>query len=165
MSAVSNTRWSARNGGDDASDCVDSKIASSGRLATAWRHFKDRKPHLVEQDLAALEAMPAMTEGDRPAFLAALRVSWHLLRDDAAAARQAADAVIERVGPYAAGVLVNSVAEMARIGLRATPDVALPDPPDPRAVADADARTIRLAEDLKLWGGPQPPPSSSRRFL
>ncbi len=35
--ALSNTRWSAKNGGDAASDCVDSKITSSGRLATAWR--------------------------------------------------------------------------------------------------------------------------------
>ena len=36
-------------------------------LSIAWRHFADRKPHLVEKDLAELAAMPGMAEGDRAA--------------------------------------------------------------------------------------------------
>lgn len=58
-----------------------------GRLrltfATLWRHFKDRKPHLVDRDLDELAALPAMGEGDRPAFMSALRVAAAVLAGDA----------------------------------------------------------------------------------
>ncbi|PYT75946.1 MAG: hypothetical protein DMG40_27200 [Acidobacteria bacterium] len=46
----------------------------------AARHLRQRKPHLVEQDLAALEALPQAQEGDRPAFLAALRWACEVIR-------------------------------------------------------------------------------------
>ena len=35
-------------------------------MATAWRHFKDRKPHLVEKDLADLEAHVGHAGGRPP---------------------------------------------------------------------------------------------------
>jgi hypothetical protein len=120
-------------------------------LATTWRHFNDKKPHLVERDLAELEAMPAMVEGDHGALLRALRAAWHALRQEKAAAQQACDALVARMGPLAAGSVLNCVGK--RTGLARSPDwpaivgTALP---DPRAVAEAEARTIRLADDLNL---------------
>jgi hypothetical protein len=49
-------------------------------VSGAARHFRQRKPHLVEQDLAALEALPQAQEGDRPAFLVALRWACEVIR-------------------------------------------------------------------------------------
>jgi len=120
-------------------------------LATTWRHLKDRRPHLVEKDLAALEALPAMAEADRPAFLCALRVAWHVLRGEKAEAQHAYEGVVSRLGPLAAAVVMNSVGERMRLGRSADwPAVTGVALPDPHAVADAEARTIRLAYDLQL---------------
>ena len=119
-------------------------------LATAWRHFKDRKPHLVEQDLADLDALPAMREGDRPALLSALRAAWHAMRQDKPAAQQAADALVGQSGPLMAGAVLDAVQRRTAImGLAwpVIPGVALP---EPRAVAETTARAIRLAEDVDL---------------
>ncbi len=41
--------------------------------ATAVRHLKSGKTHLVRKDIAAMEALSQATEGDRPAFLTALK--------------------------------------------------------------------------------------------
>ena len=119
-------------------------------LATAWRHFKDRKPHLVEQDLADLDALPAMRDGDRPALLSALRAAWHAMRQDKPAAQQAADALVGQSGPLLAGAVLDAVQRRTGImGLAwpVIPGVALP---EPRAVAETTARAIRLAEDVDL---------------
>jgi hypothetical protein len=41
--------------------------------ATAIRHLKQQKTHLAQKDFAAIEALPQSNEGDRPAFLVALK--------------------------------------------------------------------------------------------
>jgi hypothetical protein len=58
-------------------------------VAQAMRHLRQRKPHLVEQDLAILEPLPQAQEGDRPAFLAALQWACSVVRADAQAASNA----------------------------------------------------------------------------
>jgi hypothetical protein len=41
--------------------------------ATAIRHLKQKKTHLAQKDLIEIEALPQFGEGDRPAFLVALK--------------------------------------------------------------------------------------------
>lgn len=123
-------------------------------LSTAWRHFKARKPHLVEQDLAELAAVPAMAEGDRPALLTAMRAAWHAVRGDKPAAdREYAD-LAGRVGPLAATALLDSIEYTARLGDVGGWPGDHPEPtaadPDPRAVAEAEARLMVLGTDLNL---------------
>jgi hypothetical protein len=55
-------------------------------VAQAIRHLRQRKAHLAEPDLEALEALPQAQEADRPAFLAGLRWTCCLIRDDTDAA-------------------------------------------------------------------------------
>jgi hypothetical protein len=52
-------------------------------VAQAMRHLRQRKVHLVEHDLATLDPLPQAQEGDRPAFLAALRWACCVIRADA----------------------------------------------------------------------------------
>lgn len=120
-------------------------------LATTWRHFTGNKPHLIEKDLSNLAALPGMGEGDRAAFVAALRAVWHALRRDAGAARKDVQTVVAAMGPLAGSVILDSVAQMARLsGAGPWPDVTWPASPDPHDVARAEARMSRLALDLGL---------------
>jgi hypothetical protein len=59
-------------------------------VAMAVRHLRNKKPKLAEKELRQIEALPQAHQGDRPAFVAALRFVWHLLRD----ARGEADSVL-----------------------------------------------------------------------
>jgi hypothetical protein len=120
-------------------------------LGVTWGHFKDRKPNLVEKDLADLEAMPAMSEGDRPAFLGALRAAYHALRGDEPAAGEAYQALEQRVGPMLAGAFMGSVRKTGRLkDLKVWPGSPPPLLPDPHAVADAVARLSVLRHDLRI---------------
>jgi hypothetical protein len=120
-------------------------------LATMWRHFQDNKPHLVEHDLSELGALPGMSQGDRGAFVAALRAAWHALRHDEAALKLEIDAVMREVGVLAGSVILESVHQMARLPREcAWPHALAPALPDPHEVAHAEARTIRLSLELGL---------------
>jgi hypothetical protein len=46
------------------------------------RHLREKKPKLAEKDLSQIEALPQSKQGDRPAFVAALRFVWRLLRNE-----------------------------------------------------------------------------------
>lgn len=71
--------------------------------AAALRHLKLRKPHLVDKDLAQLEALPQAAEGDRPAFLEALRWLAGALSGAAPEAQEVRRAeIIRRLGSEAA---------------------------------------------------------------
>jgi hypothetical protein len=45
-------------------------------VAMAVRHLREKKPHLAEKELRQMEALPQAQQGDRPAFVAALRWVW-----------------------------------------------------------------------------------------
>jgi hypothetical protein len=122
-------------------------------MSIAWRHFADKKPHLVEKDLAELAAMPGMVEGDRAAVLDSLRAAWHELRGDQAGQAASAQAVSERLGAIAAAVVLQSIAKMAMLAEQTSP-ILLPDAPVPAMeIVLIAARLLRLGEDLrlKLW--------------
>ena len=45
-------------------------------VAMAVRHLREKKPHLAEKELRQMAALPQAQQGDRPAFVAALRWVW-----------------------------------------------------------------------------------------
>ena len=49
-------------------------------VAMAVRHLREKKPHLAEKELRQMEALPQAQQGDRPAFVAALRWVWCALQ-------------------------------------------------------------------------------------
>ena len=51
-------------------------------IAKVMRHLKQRKAHLVEQDLIELAESPLAQEGNHPAFLSALRWAWAALQEN-----------------------------------------------------------------------------------
>ena len=120
-------------------------------LATLWRHGKAKKPHLVSADIAELEGLPAMGEGDRASYIWVLRCLCCELEQDAHGKAQAVQKVAERFGPMTGRVLLESAATMA--GLPLSTLWPLPDhshPTDAQAVAQAHARASRLAHDIGL---------------
>jgi tetratricopeptide (TPR) repeat protein len=82
--------------------------------AGAMNHLQQKKPHLAAEKLAAMAKLPQSQQGDRPAFLAALR---HLICEAsgdelrAAEARREADRLL---GEMAAGFLVFGIASVAK---------------------------------------------------
>ena len=118
-------------------------------LATLYRHFKQKKPDLVAKDLAELEALPAMQEPDRVAFILGLRAAWRALRKEPAEAQQTLDSLVEKMGRLAGSVIFQSIARKAGI-----PQEAWPKPPDffqnlePREVLAAEARAVRISFEL-----------------
>jgi tetratricopeptide (TPR) repeat protein len=77
-------------------------------VAQAMRHLRQRKAHLVEQDLATLEPLPQGQEGDRPAFIAALRWTCCVVRGDADAASNAFTKVVALLQSSQAALLACS---------------------------------------------------------
>lgn len=120
-------------------------------LATLWRHAKAKKPHLVRKDIAALEALPAMGEGDRASYLWVLRCVCCELERDVQGKAEAAQKVAERFGPMAGMVLLQSAENMAH--LPGSTQWPLPDhtcPNDAREVARAYTRAFRTGQDMGL---------------
>lgn len=85
-------------------------------VATAMRHLTQRKAHLAERDLEALEALPQAREGDRPAFLASLRWAISVLHaDPEGAARHMAQAADRMGSRVAAAMVVANVGDFCRL--------------------------------------------------
>jgi len=119
-------------------------------LSITWRHFADRKPHLVEKDIADLAALPSMGEGDRAAALDSIRASWHALRGEAAEEQACRQRVFDRMGEIAGQLVLDSIQVMAKVLHEAT--IVFPPVKASQALdaAKAQARAIRLADDLQL---------------
>ncbi len=114
------------------------------------RHIQQKKPHLAIGKLDALAALPQAQQGDRPAFLAALRFLIHVLRADMQE-MGAAQAETERLlgGRIPAKLLIFGLAMAAK----QTSPVVMESPgvlvPAERAAIPAGlARVIALAKDM-----------------
>ncbi len=84
--------------------------------ATAVRHLTQRKANLAERDLADLEALLQAREGDRPAFLSAIRWMCAVLRRDEEAALQHSAEVDRQMGSRIAGTLtLGNLTEICRL--------------------------------------------------
>jgi hypothetical protein len=120
-------------------------------IAEAGRHLRQRKPHLVEQDVAALEALPQAQVADRLAFLVAVRWACAVIRGDAQLASSFLSQVKHLLGSSAAAILVCGNAG-ALGGLdQADFDLHLPqklslDPAD--SLVSATARVCALGDDV-----------------
>jgi hypothetical protein len=79
-------------------------------VAQTGRHLRQRKPHLVEQDVAALEALPQAQLADRPAFLLALRWACEVVRGDAELASRFLSQISRLLGNSAAAILACELA-------------------------------------------------------
>jgi hypothetical protein len=75
-------------------------------IAQAGRHLRQHKPHLAEQDVAALEALPQAQVADRPAFLVALRWACEVIRGDAERSCSFLSQIIQLLGSPAAALLL-----------------------------------------------------------
>lgn len=142
-------------GAAEAIDRVNPRVRQARvrlTFASAWRHFAGRKAHLVEKDLAELQAVPGMTDGDRGAVHLCMRAAWQVLCGQRGPAAESVAATVARLGTWAGPAVVRSIAQQAKL----PPDDPLW-PPDPTAtpadapeIARAEVRIIELAADLGL---------------
>jgi len=85
-------------------------------VATAMRHVEQRKAHLADRDLEDLEALPQAREGDRPAFLEALRWTVCVLRSDPdGAARHLARATDLIGSRVAAAIVIAGIVDFCKL--------------------------------------------------
>ena len=136
-------------------DAVNS-IVRAARLrllaAAAMQHLQKKKPHLAKQRLAEIGALPQSRQGDRPAFLNALRVLICLASGDKPGASQALLEVERVLGDgLAAVIFVFGCAASAKrkdLVLLPFPDT-LPEHQRSRLPVSM-ARAIGLAADIGL---------------
>lgn len=116
------------------------------------RHLQQKKPNLAEEKLAEMATLPQSQQGDRPAFLAALRSMISAVRnagDEAAAHR----AEVERVLGSKAGaaLLIFGVASASKQApLEQPPPVEMLGKAERAALPEAVTRVAQLAKDMQM---------------
>ncbi len=116
------------------------------------RHLQQKKPHLADAKLAEIAALPQSGQGDRPAFLAALRYMTSAVRgsnDEAATHR----AEVERVLGSKTGtaLLIFGVADACKRGnLERPPAIQNFGKPERSGLPEAVVRVIELAKDFQI---------------
>jgi len=123
--------------------------------ASALRHLQQKKTNLAQEKLAEMETLPQSQQGDRPAFLAALRYMVAAVRGagDAAAAHRAD---VERVlgSKAAAALLISDVASASKRGaLEKPPPIETLDKSERAALPEAVIRVAELAKDMQMDQG------------
>ena len=119
------------------------------------RHLQQKKPHLADQKLAEIAALPQSQQGDRPAFLAALQYMTEVIRsaDDRAAVHRAE---VERVLGSKAGaaLLIFGVAEACKRGNpERPPSIGTFSKPERTGLPETVVRVIELAKDFQIAQG------------
>ena len=118
---------------------------------SALRHLQQKKPNLAEEKLAEMESLPQSRQGDRPAFVAALRYVVCVARGsgDAAAAHRAE---VERLlGGQAAALLIFDLAQAAKQGaLAKLPRVETLGKMERAGLPEAVIRAADLAKDMQM---------------
>jgi hypothetical protein len=126
--------------------------------ASVLRHLQQKKPDLAATKLAELESLPQSRQGDRPAFLAALRYMISTVRgSDGEAAAHRTD--VERAfgSKETAALLISAVAHASKRGApEAPPSVALLGKTERAALPESVIRAAELAKDMHIQ---QPIPS------
>ncbi|MGO8792215.1 MAG: hypothetical protein ACLQVL_33170 [Terriglobia bacterium] len=117
-------------------------------VAKALRHLRQRKPHLAEQDVTALEALPQAQEADRPAFVACLRWTCSVLDGNSDGAAGLLSQVSRLLDSPAAGALAcESTANACGLAVdRFLPEKAVARQTD--SLACAIARACALGDDV-----------------
>ena len=119
---------------------------------SALRHLQQKKLYLVEEKLAEMGSLPQSQQGDRPAWLAALRCMICAIRgasEEAGAHR----AEVERVlgSKVAAALLIYGVANASKQGaLEKLPPIAMFGKAERTALPEAVIRVVELAKDMQM---------------
>jgi hypothetical protein len=112
-------------------------------------YVQKNKPHLALEKIAQLETLPHSRQGDRPAFLAALRLLVALASKNVTEADAARRQVESLLGMLGAGLLVFGLAEWAK-----RPDMVDLAPArklskqDRKSLPKAMARVMAIVEDI-----------------
>jgi hypothetical protein len=118
--------------------------------ASALRHLKQKKPHLAEAELTEMEGLPQSQQGDRPAFLAALRYMVCAAggaNDQAAVHRAEVDRALGN--PVVGALLIFGVAHASELGaLVKLPAGETLGKKERAALPEAVIRVVELAKDL-----------------
>ena len=119
-------------------------------VATAMRHVKERKVHLVERDLAELEALPQVQQGRRRAIVPALRAVCTSLGSGAGDRNWTEAVASELESTLGAAVFVQGLARACNLELKPNALSLLDDTPlqTPGVLAVAAARACALGEDF-----------------
>jgi hypothetical protein len=121
-------------------------------VSVAKRHLKEGKTHLVDEDFAEIEALPQAQEGDRPAFLAALRwVCATLLADEPQATKWEAEVARGLESRLAAFAVLDGLETACGVApSRAIGQVPLLASEEKSRAAAALARACVLCDDMGL---------------
>jgi len=116
------------------------------------RHLQQKKPNLAEEKLAEMETLPQAQQGDRPAFLAALRYMAGAVRgasDAAAAHRKEAERALG--SQAAAALLIFGVAQASKqSAFEELPNVETLGKTERAALPEAVVRVVDLAKDMQM---------------
>jgi len=119
---------------------------------SALRHIQQKKPKLAEEKVAEMAALPQSQQGDRPAFLAALRYMAAAVRGDAewaAAHRGEIEGLLE--SSVAAALLIFAVAAASkRSALEKLGPIERLSDAEQATLPAALARVAALAEDMNV---------------
>ncbi len=119
---------------------------------SALRSLQQKKPHLAEEKLAEMGTLPQSQQGDRTAFLAALRYMVCAVRgaSDGAAAHRAE---VERAlgSKAAAELLIFGVANASKQGALEKPlPIEMLGKTERAALPEAVIRVVELAKDMQM---------------
>jgi hypothetical protein len=120
--------------------------------AAAVRHLKQKKTHLVQKDIVALEGLPQSREGDRPAFLAALKCMSAMIDKDKPELQRCYRVLIKLL-EYSQAVKVILQGLATACGFADLPKNLPADNDDQTAAKDlvtAVARGCRLGDDMGI---------------
>ncbi|MBT8367140.1 MAG: hypothetical protein KJP23_20805 [Deltaproteobacteria bacterium] len=120
--------------------------------ATAVRHLKQKKTHLAQKDLTAIEALPQSGEGDRPAFLVALKSVCAVIDGQKSQLSRLNDELINLLeSPVTAKVVMQGLLQACSLSDR---QINLPAPTKAplrnEDLAIALARGCRLGDDMGI---------------
>ena len=119
------------------------------------RHLQQKKPNLAHEKLAEMETLPQAQQGDRPAFLAALR---YMVCAVGGAGDEAAVhcAEVERLlgGKTAAALLISGVANAAKqFAFGKLPSLETLDKTERAALPEAVIHVADLSKDMRMNQG------------
>jgi hypothetical protein len=118
---------------------------------SALRHLQQKKPNLAEEKLAEMATLPQSQQGDRPAYLAALRYMVCAVRgagDRAAAHRAEAERVLG--SQAAAALLIFGVAYASKQdALEKLPLIEMLGKTERATLPEAVIRVLELAKDMQ----------------
>lgn len=121
-------------------------------VSMAIKHLRQRKPHLACREIEALTHLSQMNEGDRPAFLAALKWVYAIINGDSEDRTRHQERIASLMNSQAAAFLVlNGVGAACGLdGSELQVFNPLPDRPAAGSLAADIARSCALGMDMAI---------------